>query len=356
VLSIATLRVVALACLSLPLVHAASQQVIYGINPNGDLFYYQYLGMGDGAFSWGKVNVPAGNGWSFRHVFSGGDGVVFAITDTGDLFYYKYLGVNNGVKAWGKTHVLIGTGWNFAHVFSGGNGMIFAINDAGELFYYKYLGMATGAAGNAAWGKTKVQIGNGWNLPYVFSGGDGVIFAITDTGDLSYYKYLGMNDGSHSWGKVNMKIGHGWNFRHVFSGGDGVIFASNDAGELFYYKYLGMSTGAEAWGATGKQIGTGWILDHVFAEFPTPQDPAPRVEQLPPPEDPKCAAYASAAVAAARTAQNNAKCRVSPENGRWSAVYQDHYKWCLAAPPASRASESAIRDKHLLDCGATKIF
>ncbi len=148
------LRVFAFACLSLPLAYAASPQTIYGIKSGGDLLYYQYLGMNDGSFSWGKANVPAGNEWSFRHVFSGGDGVIFAITDSGDLYYYKYLGVNNGAKAYSKTHVLIGTGWNFRHVFSGGNGVIFAINDAGDLFYYKYLGMATGAAGTGAWGKT----------------------------------------------------------------------------------------------------------------------------------------------------------------------------------------------------------
>jgi hypothetical protein len=320
------------------------------------MLYYQYLGMSDGSFSWGKADVPAGNELSFRHVFSGGDGVIFAITDGGDLYYYKYLGVNNGVKAYSKTHVLIGTAWNFRHVFAGGNGVIFAINDAGELFYYKYLGMATGAAGTAAWGKTRVQIGNGWNLPHVFSGGDGVIFAITEGGDLSYSKYLGMNDGSYSWGKVNMKIGHGWKFRHVFSGSDGVIFAINDAGEFSYYKYLGMNTGAEKWGPVGKPIGTGWIFDHVFAEFPTRMaDPPPRTEKLPPPEDPKCAAYASAAVAAFRDTASP-KCKVASENGRWSADYQFHYKWCLGAPQAARVNESRIRDQHLLDCGAIKIF
>jgi hypothetical protein len=114
-----------------------------------------------------------------------------------------------------------------------------------------------------------------------------------------------------------MKIGHGWKFRHVFSGSDGVIFAINDAGEFSYYKYLGMNTGAETWGPVGKPIGTGWIFDHVFAEFPTRMaNPPPRTEKLPPPEDPKCAAYASAAVAAFRDTASP-KCKVASQNGVW---------------------------------------
>jgi len=235
-------------------------------------------------------------------------------------------------------------------VFSGGNGVIFAITDAGELFYYKYLGMATGAN---SWGNSHMQIGNGWNFRHVFSSGDGVLYGITDTGDLLYFKYLGMNNGSRTWGKVNVPIGSGWIFRHVFAGDAGVIFAVNDAGVLFYYKYLGMSTGAATWGPVGKQIGSGWVIDHVFAEFPSrPADPTPRREQLPPSEDPKCASYASAAVSDFKATLNSPKCRVSPADGRWSADYKAHYNWCMAAPQAARVNESTIRDKHLLACGA----
>src|SRR5690349_4005949 len=98
-------RVLLLACVTLTLVPAANQQIIYSVKPRGELNHYQYQGMDDGAASWGALNVVAGNDWNLRHVFSGADRVMFAISDTGDLFYYKYSGVSNGAKSWSKTHV-----------------------------------------------------------------------------------------------------------------------------------------------------------------------------------------------------------------------------------------------------------
>jgi len=94
---------------------------------------------------------------------------------------------------------------------------------AGDLLYYQYLGIGDGSA---SWGKTGIKVGNGWNFKQVFSGGNGVLFAVNDAGELFYYQYLGMRDGSSSWGAASAnKIGNGWNFKQVFSGGDGVIFA-----------------------------------------------------------------------------------------------------------------------------------
>ena len=40
------------------------------------------------------------------------------------------------------------------------------------------------------------KVGEHWNFKRVFSGGEGVIYAISDTGDLFWYRHDGRNDGS----------------------------------------------------------------------------------------------------------------------------------------------------------------
>jgi hypothetical protein len=52
----------------------------------------------------------------------------------------------------------------------------------------------------------------------VFSGGDGVIYAIRDPGDLLWNRHDGRNDGSFRWASdTGKKVGYGWNLKQVFS-------------------------------------------------------------------------------------------------------------------------------------------
>jgi len=44
------------------------------------------------------------------------------------------------------------------------------------------------------------------------------IYAITDNGDMLFYKYDGAADGSPNWSIQAKKIGNGWNFKQVFTG------------------------------------------------------------------------------------------------------------------------------------------
>jgi tachylectin len=231
--------------------------------------------------------------------------------------------------------------------------VIYGINPDGDLLYYKYLGMSDGSK---SWGKTGARIGNGWNFRQVFSGGDGVIFAITEEGDLLYHKYRGLSDtaftnsGSSSWGTTGARIGNGWNFRQVFSGGDGVIFAINEEGELLYYRYLGMSDGSRSWGASGARIGNGWGFPQVFAELrSTLPGGAPRAEALPQ-ENQRCQAYAQRAFDQFQLMNRLPKCQVTP-TARWSPDYKLHYEWCLSAQEAELRSEEKARDDHLYRCG-----
>jgi hypothetical protein len=55
-------------------------------------------------------------------------------------------------------------------------------------------------------------------MKHVFSGGDGVIYAIADNGDLLWFRHDGQGDGSFTWADTEArKIGVGWNFKQLFS-------------------------------------------------------------------------------------------------------------------------------------------
>ena len=110
---------------------------------------------------------------------------------------------------------------------------------------------------------TPKTIGSGWGaFTRVFSGGDGVIYAITSAGDLLFYRDLA-RDGTISWADdgTPKTIGAGWGgFAHVFSGGDGIIYAVSATGDLFYYRDLARD-GTVSWANDGSAatIGSGWL-------------------------------------------------------------------------------------------------
>jgi hypothetical protein len=124
-------------------------------------------------------------------------------------------------------------GWqHFRNIFSGGDGIIYAITQDGNLLWYK----DTQRNGKGVVANSKLIGRGGWqDFRHVFSGGDGSIYAITQGGELLWYKDT-RRDGTGEVGNPKV-IGRGWqNFRHVFSGGDGVIYAITPNGDLLWHK------------------------------------------------------------------------------------------------------------------------
>ena len=140
---------------------------------------------------------------------------VYAIASDGDMFYYKFDGLSDGARKWSVTNSKIGNGWNYKNVFAGDNGSIYAIASNGDLFYYKFDGLSDGAR---KWSVKGTQIGNGWDVKSVFAGSNGAIYVIKPNGDLFYYKFDGLSDGARKWSVTNSKIGNGWNHESVFAG------------------------------------------------------------------------------------------------------------------------------------------
>ena len=101
--------------------------------------------------------------------------------------------------------------------------------------------------------------------PEVATAGDGAIYAIQPNGDMLFYLYTGMADGSNTWAVQQKKIGEGWNFKQVIAGSDGAIYAIQPNGDMLFYRYTGMADGSSTWAVQQKKIGNGWNFRQVAA-------------------------------------------------------------------------------------------
>jgi Tachylectin len=108
----------------------------------------------------------------------------YAVDDTG-LLYFFHDEARNGADGFGQPQQ-IGQGWqNVTQLICGSGGIIYAVEmdtqANGRLLYFKDLARN----GNADWVGPQVLSPSGWqNYTRVFSGGDGILYAIATNGDL----------------------------------------------------------------------------------------------------------------------------------------------------------------------------
>ena len=240
---------------------SASDGVLYGVNSDNQLLWYRNAGRVDGSFRWepGSGNV-VGYGWDFKTLFSGGDGVIYGITPVvaatlptgigpayeghpasgGELKWYRHNGREDGTFNWASgSGNTVGTGWGaFAQVFSGGNGVIYGITAVVPATLP--TGIGPGYEGHPASG-----------------------------GELKWYRHNGREDGSFAWAAGSgSTVGTGWGaFTQVFSGGDGVIYAVAPNGDLKWYAHDGRTDGSFRWAAgSGNVVGTGWAFPQLLGD------------------------------------------------------------------------------------------
>ena len=281
---------------------------IYQIDSDDQLHWYRHDGRTDGSLSWG---YPSGNvvgtGWSFKDVFSSGesDGILYTVNDNNELEWRRHDGRVDGNFRWafGSGNV-IGYGWNFTQLFGAGSGVIYGISpyvpahpsevigggwiqaSGGDLKWYRHTGREDGSY---RWGTGSGNVvGTRWDVfQKVFSGGNGVIYAVTpyvpahpsevigggwiqaSGGDLKWYRHLGQGDGTFRWAPGSgTVVGTGWGaFKEVFSGGDGVIYGVNSDDELVWYRHDGRNTGTFSWApGSGSVVDSGWTFQHVVGD------------------------------------------------------------------------------------------
>jgi hypothetical protein len=207
-----------------PPVAQLSKGVIYAVTLNDDLMWYRHDGRGDGSLRWAAAEGrKIGQGWEFKQLFANA-GYLYGIKPTGELMWYHHLGREDGTFRWeeGKQ---VGTGWaSFAQVFSGGDGIIYAIEPV------------VGAQLSPIYGQ-KAKPASG--------------------GRLLWYRHVGQKDGSFRWEGPKV-VGTGWGgMRSVFYGGDGIVYALQENGDLMWGRHLGRNDGTFRWEGL-KKVGNGW--------------------------------------------------------------------------------------------------
>jgi hypothetical protein len=284
---------------------------IYAVRADGNLEWHRHDGAEQGLPQW-QSPVPVGGGWgNFKHVFTGGKNIIYAINQEGNLLWYRHdtaYGVRPRIGRRTPPQLIgprvVGAGWqNFRHVFSAGNGIIYAIDQGGNLLWYKHktyldaVEMPTGGGSGLVssglrlnWARSWEDlnprvVGTGWGdrFKHVFSGGDGIIYAVTQDGTLQRYRHVAYLNGRGqespgAWeGPVIIRNNWG-DFQYVFSRGDGIIYAVAANGDLFWFKerVRGNETAGNTLGKRRyslKKIGDGWgSFLKVFALLPGAAD------------------------------------------------------------------------------------
>ena len=236
--------------------------IVYAIQPDGDLMWFRHVGIEDGSFRW-EGPIKVGTGWAgFANVFSGGKGIFYVIerfveasvhiteghipAHGGRLLWYRHVGQADGTVQWEGPNA-VGTGWSgFENVFSGGNGVIYAIEPFVEASFHITKGHIPAHGGRLLW-----------------------------------YRHVGHADGTFRW-EGPKAVGTGWSgFGNVFPGGNGIIYAIErvveasfditkghipaHGGRLLWYRHVGHADGSRRWEGP-KVVGTGWsALEKVFS-------------------------------------------------------------------------------------------
>jgi hypothetical protein len=95
----------------------------------------------------------------------------------------------------------------------------------------------------------------------------GIIYYIDGQNRLLWNRHNGRADGSFRWAEpTNRQVGTGWDVKHIFSGGDGLIYYIDGQNRLLWNRHDGRADGSFRWAEpTNRQVGTGWDVKHIFA-------------------------------------------------------------------------------------------
>lgn len=153
--------------------------------------------------------------------------------EVGQLLFYRDTTQNGSGDV--NTPAVIGLGgWQqFIHLFSGGNGIIYAVNPEGQLLFYRdWRRDGTGDVSSPS------VIGQGgWQqMRHLFSGGNGILYAVDPDGRLLFYRDAALN-GTGDVASPSVIGQGGWqDLRFLFSGGNGIIYAVDPDGRLLFYR------------------------------------------------------------------------------------------------------------------------
>lgn len=231
----------------------------------GKLYRYQHQDFANGSKSW-AAPVELGSGWGGTDlaVLASNEGVLYRVTSDGKLIWYQdegHAGGGGGLGNDGQGRV-IGTGWNqFLRVMAADDGVLYAVTNTGDLMWYRHESHAWIAeTGMPGWrlGGGGLKVGDGWH-DFAWSGvsSAGVVYAISADGTLRQFTHWGQAEGTESWSQAAI-VGQGWNmFTVVTVSNDGVFYGVHASGILSWYRHDGLVDATDRWRSV-LEAGTGW--------------------------------------------------------------------------------------------------
>jgi hypothetical protein len=190
----------------------------------------------------------------------------FSRTDAGALYRVKDTNPLGGVGTMSELGQ-VGTGWGgnaFAWTAAGGDGVLYALTWSGDLKWYRYNNTTSG------WrtGSGRV-IGRGFipntRIVNISLGGDGSFYVVRANGQLAIYRHTGRLTGAATWARsTGWTIGAGWTGDEIIApNGDGTVYRQY-RGTLYWYRHTDPAAGAVTWRAR-KVIGAGWNFYDILS-------------------------------------------------------------------------------------------
>jgi len=162
----------------------------------------------------------------------------------------------------------VGSGWgSFAWTGAGGDGVLYALTSTGALRWYRY-DVAT-----SSWAKgSGTVVGTGFTpgtkVVNIAVGARGWIYTVRTDGRLALYQHTGRLTGAPSWvNGAGFVLGSGWTGDELIAPtGDGTLYRQR-GGELFWFRHGDPTAGPVTWANAGRavRIGTGWRFYDLLA-------------------------------------------------------------------------------------------
>ena len=162
----------------------------------------------------------------------------------------------------------VGRGWGgFSWTGAGGDGVVYALTTTGSLLWYRY------DAATAAWvaGSGRV-IGTGFTpgsrVVNIAVGANGWVYIVRTDGRLALYQHTGRLTGAATWvNATGYVLGSGWTGNELIAPqGDGTIYRQF-GGTLTWFHHSDPTTGPVTWANAGRAvtIGVGWRFYDLLA-------------------------------------------------------------------------------------------
>ncbi len=157
----------------------------------------------------------------------------YFVGQTGQLLFYRDQSQNGTGDVANPSVIGLGGWQTFQFLFSGGNGIIYAVDPAGQLLFYRDQTQdGTGDVANPS----VIGLGGWQTFKFLFSGSSGIIYAVDPAGRLLFYRDQ-TQDGTGDVANPSVIGLGGWQtFKFLFSGGNGIIYAVDPAGRLLFYR------------------------------------------------------------------------------------------------------------------------